>query len=215
MLHSRQRGDILVAWREMADRVGRAGVTGERERLAAAAAEIDLAPRTACARLLHPGGSAEGIEGRRIRPDVGQRVLAHRLEFKTGNRLGSVAGQHLARRRHVQRAPPPTADAWLRKPRVIVGHDRVDDDLAVMPVAQFLDRRGGALNLLGARHQSCPVLQCPAVILHVRDLDPARAERERQHHHVLDVINVGAVHHSVDGERDLNLFGSAMQLLTR
>ena len=77
MLHSRQRGDILVAWREMADRVGRAGVTGERERLAAAAAEIDLAPRTACARLLHPGGSAEGIEGRRIRyQDVGQRVLA-------------------------------------------------------------------------------------------------------------------------------------------
>jgi hypothetical protein len=74
VLHSRQRGDILVAWREMADRVGRAGVPGERERLAAAAAEIDLAPRTACARLLHPGGSAEGIEGRRIRPDVGERV---------------------------------------------------------------------------------------------------------------------------------------------
>ena len=45
VLQSRQRGDILVAWREMADRVGRAGVTGERERLAAAAAEIDLAPR--------------------------------------------------------------------------------------------------------------------------------------------------------------------------
>jgi hypothetical protein len=44
VLHSRQRGDILAAWREMADRVGRAGVTGERERLAAAAAEIDLPP---------------------------------------------------------------------------------------------------------------------------------------------------------------------------
>ena len=74
--------------------------------LAAAAAEIDLPPRTACARLLHPGGSAEGIEGRRIRPDVGERVLAHRPEFKTGNGLGSVAVQHLARRRHVQRAAP-------------------------------------------------------------------------------------------------------------
>ena len=59
VLHSRRRGDILVAWREMADRVGRAGVTGERERLAAAAAEIDVAPRTACARLLHPGGPRE------------------------------------------------------------------------------------------------------------------------------------------------------------
>jgi hypothetical protein len=99
--------------------------------LAAAAAEIDLAPRTACARLLHPGGSAEGIEGRRIRPDVGERVLAHRPEFKAGNGLGRVAGQHLASRRRVQGAPPPAADAWLRKPRVIVGHDRVDDDLAV------------------------------------------------------------------------------------
>jgi hypothetical protein len=29
--------------------------------------------------------------------------------------------------------------------------------------------------------------------LRVRDLDPAGAKRERQRHHVLDVINVGAV----------------------
>ena len=85
VLHSRQRGDILVAWRKMTDRVGRAGVTRQRERLAAASAEIDLAPRAACARLLHPGGSAEGVEGRRIRPDGGERVLAHGPEFKAGN----------------------------------------------------------------------------------------------------------------------------------
>ena len=46
------------------------------------------------------------------------------------------------------------------------------------------------------------------------DLDPARAERERQRHHVLDVINVGAVHHSVDGERDfeMNDFGGERAL---
>jgi hypothetical protein len=62
MLYCRQRDDILVVSREMADGVGRAGVTRERERLAAAATEIDLAPFAACARLLHPGGSAEGIE---------------------------------------------------------------------------------------------------------------------------------------------------------
>ena len=85
MLHSRQRGDILVAGREMADRVGRSGVTRQRERLAAATAEIDLAPRAACARLLHPGASAECVEGWRIRPDGGERVLAHRPEFKAGN----------------------------------------------------------------------------------------------------------------------------------
>ena len=78
VLHSRQRGDILVAWREMADRVGRARIARQRESLAAAAAEIDFAPCAACARLLHPGGSAEGVEGRRLRPNIGERVLARR-----------------------------------------------------------------------------------------------------------------------------------------
>src|SRR6185436_20845290 len=55
-------GDPGMVGREMADRVGRARVTGEREGLAAAAAEILLAPRAARAGFLHPGGSAECIE---------------------------------------------------------------------------------------------------------------------------------------------------------
>ena len=50
-------------------------------------------------------------------------------------------------------------DAWLRKPRVIVGHNRVDDDLAVMPAAQFLDRRGGAFNRLCQRRSKSRALQ--------------------------------------------------------
>ena len=85
---------------------------------------------------------------------------------------------------------------------MIVRHDRIDHDLAVMPTPQFLDRCGRALDLLRVRHQSRPVLQCPAVILHVRDLDPAGAERERERHHLLDVTAIGAVHHGVDSERD-------------
>src|ERR1700689_4520758 len=47
LLHGRERGDNLVAGREMTDRVGRARVAGEREGLTAAAAEIDIAPRAA------------------------------------------------------------------------------------------------------------------------------------------------------------------------
>ena len=66
VLHSRQRGDILVAWREMAHRVGRAGVTGERERLAAAAAEIDLAPRWRLCSTTRPTPTG-GCEFRRLR----------------------------------------------------------------------------------------------------------------------------------------------------
>ena len=37
----------------------------------------------------------------------------------------------------------------------------------------------------------------------MRDLDPAGAERKRQRHHVRDAIDVGAMHHRVDRERNL------------
>src|SRR5262245_29911880 len=49
-------GDQRVGWREVAYRVGRPRVAGEREGLAPAAAEILLPARAARARLLHPGG---------------------------------------------------------------------------------------------------------------------------------------------------------------
>src|SRR5215472_5726817 len=60
--HTRQFLDDRVLGREVAHRVGRAGVAGEREGLAAAAAEILSAPRARRARLLHPVGTAEGAE---------------------------------------------------------------------------------------------------------------------------------------------------------
>src|SRR5229473_3414408 len=106
--------------REVTDRVGRGGVAGQREGLAAATAEIQLAARTARARLLHPGGAAEGVERRGARPDVGERAVAHVPEFEAGDRLGGMAGQHLARRRHVERAAAPTADARLWIAGVVV-----------------------------------------------------------------------------------------------
>src|SRR6266508_2934600 len=117
---------------EVTNRVGCSGVAGNGEGLAAAAAEIQLATRTTRARLLHPCGTAEGVEGRGIRPDIGEGTLAHVPEFKAGDRLSRVAGQHLARRRHVERAAAPATDARLWIAGVVVGHDRIDDDAAVV-----------------------------------------------------------------------------------
>src|SRR4051812_14894403 len=108
--------------RKVAHRIGCAGITGEREGLAAAAAEILLAFRTASARLLHPVGTAKRLERGRIVPDVGERMLAHVPEIEPGNALRGMAGQYLAGRRHVERAPAPSADARLRVTRVIVRH---------------------------------------------------------------------------------------------
>lgn len=47
---------------EVADRVGAGGVAGEQERLAAAPAEVELAPVTAPAGLWHPVRSAKALE---------------------------------------------------------------------------------------------------------------------------------------------------------
>src|SRR5262249_48869612 len=51
-----------MAGSEVTHRVGCFGVAGEREGLAAAAAETELAPRAARARLLHPCAAAESIK---------------------------------------------------------------------------------------------------------------------------------------------------------
>src|SRR5262245_60794591 len=73
----RQLGHPAVVGRQVADRVGGPGIAGEQERLAAAAAEILVAPRAAAARLAHPVDAAEGAEGRGVAPDIGERMVAH------------------------------------------------------------------------------------------------------------------------------------------
>src|SRR4029077_17879238 len=90
-LDRRKLCDPRVVGRKLAYRIGCGGIACEGERLAAAAAEIELAARAACAWLLHPCGAAEGIEGRGVCPDVGERMLAHVPEFEAGQRLGGTS----------------------------------------------------------------------------------------------------------------------------
>src|SRR5215468_8519227 len=96
--------DHMMVWREMTDRIGGAGVAGEGEGLAAAAAEIDLTALAAPARLGQEIGPAEGIEGGVVLPNLAQRMVFHRPEFETRDRFRRMARQHAAGRRHVQRA---------------------------------------------------------------------------------------------------------------
>src|SRR5580658_3542059 len=116
----------------MTHRVGRPSVASDCERLTAAAPEVDLTPRAAAARFQHPVGTAKGIKRRRVGPNIGERMVAHRPEFKPRDALGSVAWQHLAHGCDVEGTPSPAADAWLGQPCVVIRHDGVDDDLAVM-----------------------------------------------------------------------------------
>src|SRR5262249_12756245 len=62
---------------------------------------------------------------------------------------------------------------------------------------------GSTLDLLAGWHQRGAVLERPAIVLHVRDLDPARADREREIDYVANPVDVGTVHHRVHGEQQL------------
>jgi hypothetical protein len=56
--------------------------------------------------------------------------------------------------------------------RVVIRHHGVDYDAPVVKRTQLRHRR--ALDLTPRRHQRGAVLECPAIILHVRNLDAAR-----------------------------------------
>src|SRR5664279_5385813 len=95
--------DRLMHRRERAGRVGVGGVPGQREGLAAAAAEIDLPQLAALARLLHPAGTAIAVERLGVLPDPGDRMVrADRFELHPGDGLRRMARQDLADRRDVE-----------------------------------------------------------------------------------------------------------------
>src|SRR5215467_12337303 len=96
---------------ELTHRIGRARIAGERKSLAAAAAEIDLAPLAALARLRQKIGAAERREGGRGNPDLLQRMVAHRPELESRDALGGVTGQHAPGRGDIERATAPATDA--------------------------------------------------------------------------------------------------------
>src|SRR5450432_2371107 len=66
---------LLMHWRQRAGRIGVAGIAGQREGLAAAAAEIDLPELAAFARLRNPAGAAIAIGGLGILPGPGDRMI--------------------------------------------------------------------------------------------------------------------------------------------
>src|SRR5690242_21465697 len=61
-----------MARRQRAGRVCSGGISGQQQRLAAAAAEILRAPLAAAARLRHPAFSSEALECFRLLPDPAQ-----------------------------------------------------------------------------------------------------------------------------------------------
>jgi hypothetical protein len=134
----RHRRDAFVMGRLVAGGIGVARVSCQSQRLASASAPIDLAAVARTAGFWHPIGAAERLEGGVRVPDVAERMIAHVPEIEAWDRLGRVARERLAGRRHIDGDPTPTAGARLRIARVIIGDHQVDDQFALKALARRL-----------------------------------------------------------------------------
>ena len=92
----------------------------------------------------------------------------------------------------MNRCPQPPMQAFGSL-RIVVGDDVVDDEAAAQAPPRRFDHGGGLLELLAGRQQRGAVLQRPAVVLHVRDLEPAGAEPDGEVDHLGDARRVVAV----------------------
>src|SRR6201996_5992636 len=131
-------GHDPMVGREMADGGGAGGSTGELERLAPAAAEVEVAAGAAPAWLRHPVRSAEALEERGLLPDPRQRVLAHAGPGKRKSVCGR-AGQHVAIGQHGELPPTPAVHAGFGIFAVVVGDDVDHLHLATQPFAGRAD----------------------------------------------------------------------------
>jgi hypothetical protein len=77
--------DDRAIWREIANRVGICGISGEQGRLTTATAKIDFFLGTATARLGHPFRSAESVKTFRLLPDPIELACSHIFETQIGN----------------------------------------------------------------------------------------------------------------------------------
>ncbi|CAH0311298.1 hypothetical protein SRABI70_04737 [Pseudomonas sp. Bi70] len=186
-----------------AHRVGIAGIAGEHEGLAAAAAEILFLFIARAARLGHPGKTAIAVEAERVVPDMLQAVLAH---VGKGDRqlARAMAGQGGAVRGNGQENTAPAIHAGLGALLVVVrSHEdqlaRVAFGLESLPVV--VGDAFGPLQLLAGGQQACAVELRPAIELAGGQFHEVRLEGEAQLDDTVGAVDVVAVGDEVQHHR--------------
>src|SRR4029453_18674627 len=112
-----------------------------------------------------------------------------------------MAGSDFAGRGDVHEALRPAARGGLRPLRVVVGHDHVDGENAFEALALALDKLDRLNSLVVGRNQGGTVEISPAVILHMRDLEPLRTKLHGKLDVTADIVNFLSLDGRVDGER--------------
>ena len=144
-------------------------------------------------------------------PDPFQGVLPHVRELERRDAARGVARPHLACRSHGHVGARPPAHAGLGILLVVVRQDPDDLELRAQPGPLFLHHPPPLVELRPGGHQRVAVVKRPAVELRVRELDALGAERFREPDEVAHLVEVLAVQHNVDREREPELPGPAVR----
>src|ERR1700724_524530 len=107
-------------------------------------------------------------------------MIADIPELKARDRFRGMARQDSPRGRDVKGPATPTTNTRLWKTRVIVRQHRVDYDATPVDAPEVLQLGNRMIYLVTRGHQRRAVLQGPAVVLHVRNCDALRFQRDSE-----------------------------------
>ena len=136
---------------------------------------------------------------------MADRELSRTLAKPSPEHACGVARPGLAGRSDQDHALGPASHASFGELSVVVGQDGVDPDAALEANLGGLECAEGIFQLRCGGHEGVPILQCPAVVLGVRDLDAIGPEFFEEQEHLLEMIEIAAVHDQVGREGDFVL----------
>src|SRR6266576_3386287 len=117
------------------------------------------------------------------------------------NDLGRMARERVAAGRDEHQLLSPSTHAGLGKFRVVVGHNEFYLDFATQTFLRAFQKIDGAIELLARRKKILAVGKGPAVILHVREFDPAGTRGFAERQHFRKSIDVAAMNDEIQRQR--------------
>jgi len=202
VIRARQDGvDFWTLRRKRTNGISRRRISGKKERLAAAAAEVLFAAIAGFARRLHPGLPAKFLKRRGLFPNLPQRTVLYIFKVHAGNDLRSVAGKRAAIRGDEHEFAPPATHAGLGKFRVVIGNDKFNANFAFEAFLRFLEEFDGTCELFACGEKVSAIGKSPAVILNVRKFHSTRAGGFGDGQHLWDLVDVAAMNDEIQRDR--------------
>src|ERR1700758_3657302 len=103
-------------------------------------------------------------------------MVTHVVEVQPGEDSGGVAGEGLSYWIDQHHLASPAADAGLGEAPKVIGKDSFEVDFSFEALLCGLDDGEGSIHLFLGGHQERAILQRPAVVLDVRDLQSVGGE---------------------------------------